>query len=161
MPEPPVINASPIIHLSRAGHADLLNQLWPRIIVPSPVADEVRAKSQDDVAAQALDHLSCFEVGPAVPIPPLVASWDLGRGEAAVLAWAVSHPGALVIIDDLQGRRCALSLGLPLIGTLAVVLIAKRKSLVPAARPVVEALIAHGMYLSTQVVRDVLALAEE
>lgn len=162
MPEPPVINASPIIHLSRAGHATLLNQLWPRIIVPSPVADEVRAKGQDDdVAAQALDQLSCFEVEPPVPIPPLVASWDLGRGEAAVLAWAVSHPGTLVIIDDLQGRRCALSLGLPLIGTLALVLIAKRKGFVPAARPVVEALIAHGMYLSTQVVHDVLALAEE
>ena len=161
MPEPPVINASPIIHLSRAGHVELLNQLWSRIIVPSTVADEVRAKSRDDVAAQALDHLSCFEIGPAVPIPPLIASWDLGRGESAVLAWAVSHAGSLAIIDDRQGRRCALSLGLPLIGTLAVVLIAKGKGLVPAARPVVEELIAHGMYLSTQVVQEVLALAEE
>ena len=42
------------------------------------------------------------------------------RGESTVLAWALAHPGARAIIDDLHGRRCAEALGIPLRGTVGL-----------------------------------------
>jgi predicted nucleic acid-binding protein len=42
---------------------------------------------------------------------------------------AVEHPGSLVILDDRQGRGIAIHLGLNVIGTLGILLIAKRKGL--------------------------------
>ncbi len=87
--------------------------------------------------------------------------WDLGPGESSVVAWALARPGSVVIIDDLQARRCALTLRLPLVGTLAMVLLAKRTGAIDRARPAVETLVAHGMYLSPHIVAAALALVGE
>jgi predicted nucleic acid-binding protein len=147
--------------MTRAGHAELLRVVGDRITVPQPVADEILAMGQDDVTARSLDLLPWVEVVPSPEVPQVVATWDLGPGESAVIAWALAHPGALAIIDDLQGRRCALSLHVPLIGTLGIVLLAKRKGTIPRARTVVDDLVSHGMYLSPNVVDSALALVGE
>ncbi len=54
----------------------------------------------------------------------------------------------MAIIDDGAGRRCAETPEIPLIGTLGLVMIAKKRGMVPAARPLVVKLKQHGMFLS-------------
>jgi predicted nucleic acid-binding protein len=84
-----------------------------------------------------------------------VRRYRLDAGEEAVIAWALSRPGTLAILDDERGRRAAMALGIPVIGTLGVVLNAKRLGVIEAARPVVDHLLsATGWYLS-RTVRDV------
>ncbi|MGH9363595.1 MAG: DUF3368 domain-containing protein [Thermoanaerobaculia bacterium] len=94
-------------------------------------------------------------------MPPEIRKWGLGRGEAAVLAWAHLHPGTLAIIDDREARAAARSLRVPVIGTLGIVLSAKTAGLITAARPEVELLVAQGMYLSSEVIDRALALVGE
>jgi predicted nucleic acid-binding protein len=159
--EAAVVNASPLIHLSRAGYLSLLEVTGSTVVVPAPVAEEIRAKGAVDVTAQAIEGTPWLEVVPAPAVPQEIAAWDLGPGESSVLAWAHLHQGSVAILDDLQGRRCALALHIPLLGTLGVVLTAKRRGLVPAARPILEKLIAHGMYLSGPIVDQALALVGE
>ena len=60
------------------------------------------------------------------------------------------------MIDDGEARRCARSLSIPVIGTLGLVLLAKRVGRIPLARPVVERLRASGMYLSDVVINQAL-----
>ena len=110
---------------------------------------------------RALVESDWLELIPAVPIPPEILAWDLGAGESSVLAWARSHPGSVAIIDDLQGRRCASALQVPVVGTLGIVLMAKRRGAIPVARPVLEKLVARGMYLSAQIIEQALALVGE
>jgi predicted nucleic acid-binding protein len=85
----------------------------------------------------------------------------LGDGESSVLAWAYQYPGTEVIVDDLAARRCAAALGLPVRGTLGLVLIAKQRGAITAARPVLERLRQSGMYLSDSVLNQALALVGE
>jgi predicted nucleic acid-binding protein len=66
-----------------------------------------------------------------------------------------------VIIDDLAGRRCALSNNVPVRGTLGLVLLAKQKGFIPAARPLMEDLIRGGLYLSRHVLDSALARVGE
>jgi predicted nucleic acid-binding protein len=139
----------------------LAQVIAPTIVVPRAVAEELEVKGQDDVAVQALRETPWLRIVEPVPPPPETRRWDLGRGEAAVLAWAHSHPGTLAILDDAQARRCADSLQVPLIGTLGIVLRARFAGLIPAARPVLKQLVAQGMYLSEVVIEKALALAEE
>ena len=156
-----VIDASPLILLSRIGRLDLLLNLERRLVVPVPVLLEVRAKGDQDPTVQAVGRASYLEEVPALPIPEPIRRWDLGRGEASALAWAMEHPGTLALLDDLEGRRCAESQGISLLGTAGLVLLSKRRRLIPAAAPVLRELVAKGMYLSEATVASLLRRAGE
>ena len=67
----------------------------------------------------------------------------------------------MAILDDLAGRRCAEALNIPINGTLGLVLIAKRRGVIAASRPVLEKLRQSGMYLSEQMMNQALALVGE
>ena len=67
----------------------------------------------------------------------------------------------IAIIDDGPARRCAEILGIPLSGTLGLVMTAKRRGMIPAARPVIATLKQHGMFLSEQAMDRALALVGE
>lgn len=73
-----------------------------------------------------------------------------------MLAWALGHPGVRAIIDDLQGRRCAEAHGIPLRGTVGLILRARQSSLIPSAREALERVRQAGLYISDQVCSDVL-----
>jgi predicted nucleic acid-binding protein len=157
----PVSDASPLIYLARADRLSLARAIAPVILVPRAVAEEIEAKGENEVAAQALKATRWLEVVEPRPVPSPIREWGLGRGETAALTWANAHPGTLLILDDAEARKGAKMLHLPLIGTLGIILKAKTSGLIDAARPEVERLLEHGMYLSAHVMNDALALVGE
>ncbi|MGE5788416.1 MAG: DUF3368 domain-containing protein, partial [Myxococcales bacterium] len=82
-------------------------------------------------------------------------AWDLGAGESAVLAYALDRLGARAIIDDLQARRCAEAHGIPLRGTVGLILRARRLELIPSAREALNLVRQAGLYLSDRVCSEV------
>jgi predicted nucleic acid-binding protein len=159
--DPPAVNASPLIFLTRADLLDLLQLVAAEIAVPVPVADEIRRRGPRDPAARALDGTSWLRVVDPPAIPATIQVWDLGPGESSVLAWCAVRPGVEAILDDLSGRRCAEALGIPVRGTLGLVLLAKRRGRLPAARPVLESLRQAGMFLSERVMNHALRMVDE
>jgi len=69
---------------------------------------------------------------------------------------ALEKPRAGVVLDDLQARKCAELFEIPLIGTLGLVVLAKRKGVVPLVKPVIERLAAVGLYISSAVLTRIL-----
>lgn len=161
MAEPAVTNASPLIFLSNSKRLDLLQLTGDHVVVPAPVALEIRRRGSEDLAVRALDRTPWLEIVEPPSIPPVIQAWDLGPGESAVLAWAQAHPGSEAIVDDLAARRCAATIGVPVRGTLGLVLVAKQRGVIPLARPVIESMREAGMYLSDQILRTALALVGE
>ena len=131
------------------------------IVVPKPVADEIQRRNADDPTVQAIATTNWLRVVEPAPIPDTIQAWDLGIGETSVLAWGYHHPGTVTIVDDLAARRCAASHGIPVRGTLGLVLTAKRQKVIPAARPVLETLRRSRMYLSDRVLNQALGLVNE
>ncbi len=157
----PTINTSPLIFLTKGGFLNLLQTVSPEIIVPQAVATEIQAYGVTDVTAQALATTPWLVIKETPPVPSIIENWDLGAGESAVLTWGYLNPGTEVIIDDLAARRCASALGIPVRGTLGIVLNAKQQGVIPAARPILEQLRLCGMYLSDRVINQALALVGE
>ncbi len=161
MSEAPVVNSSPLIYLAHSGLLPLLEVVGTPIRVPGAVAAEIKRRGPEDPTARALRAVPWLEeIGSMVP-HPRVALWNLGPGETAVLSWALDHPGCVAILDDRAGRRCAEFLGIRFIGTLGIVLRAKRLGRVDSARPLVQRLQEAGMYLSDRVLEPALTLVGE
>ncbi|MBI4865094.1 MAG: DUF3368 domain-containing protein [Candidatus Riflebacteria bacterium] len=125
------------------------------------VADEVLRRGATDPVARFLRSCDWLQVEPVANIPTSIQAWDLGAGESATLAYALAHQPTVVVVDDLAGRRCAAALGLPVRGTLGLVLLAKRRGRIESARALLERLRLAGMYLSPQIIEDALRLVGE
>ena len=161
MAEPPVVNASPLIFLAGGDCFEFLQVAGETVQVPSTVASEIRRRGAADPTVQAIERTDWLSVVDDVPVPGLIQSWDLGPGESAVLALAHANPSTEAIIDDLAARRCAAALGIPVRGTLSLVLGAKQRGLITAARPVLNRMVQAGMYLSDRLLNEALALVGE
>lgn len=154
-----VINASPLITLFRSHQADLLPRLFNRIIVPEAVWDEV-VNERHDAAALGLPSHS-WPIRERVTVSPRVQMWNLGKGETAVLSYALTHPRARAVIDDRDARRTAQALGIPILGTGAVLVLAKRRGLLTSVTSGLIKLRDAGLWLSDDIVKLIKAQAGE
>jgi predicted nucleic acid-binding protein len=139
--DPPIANTSPLIVLAQGGRLDLLRVAGEQILIPRAVEREVRRFDLPDATKKVIVETPWLKVVDSGPVPPIISGLGLDHGEEAVLAWALAHSGTLAIIDDRRGRRAATAIGVPVVGTLGLILEAKRRAIIPAARPVVEHLL--------------------
>jgi predicted nucleic acid-binding protein len=150
-----VVNASPIIALAKVDCLHLLHDLCKELLIPKAVAMEILAGPPLDPARHALER----GWGPTVAtdqIAPDLLEWGLGVGETAVLAIAMERSPATAVLDDAAARTCARALGIEVIGTLGVVLRAKKRALIPSAADVLKSLRAAGLRLDDSMIRSAL-----
>jgi hypothetical protein len=149
-----VVNASPLISLAKIGRLDLLRAADRDVLIPAAVAEEILAGPAGDPALVAL---TARDLPDPVPMASRVevVEWGLGAGETAVLSLALDR-GATAVIDDREARGAARSLGVPLIGTLGVVIRARREGRIPAAASVIADLRRVGLRLDDALLRQAL-----
>ena len=156
-----IVNSTPLIALAKSGRLDLLRRLYGHIVIPEAVYREVTEKndvvSQD--VSQALEWIQIVRVDPNVDRRMYRAK--LHEGEVEVMLLAQDTGADLVIIDDDAARKTAEYLGLPLTGTLGVLIKAKERGLLEAVMPVVSAMEQHGIYFSRQLKEIVRKLSGE
>ena len=139
-----VVNASPIIVLAKASRLQLISGSCREVIIPEAVATEILAGPVPDPARQAIQQgwgrtVACLSA------PASVLEWGLGAGETSVLALALERK-LTAVLDDYMARVCARTLGIEVIGTLGVILRAKKKSIIPCAADVLKAVRAAGLH---------------
>ncbi len=116
--------------------------------------DEVAAGIPAELDAGILNWVQP-RLAPNLPVPSSMLGWDLGAGETQVLAHCLAN-GHRAVLDDAEARATAKVHGVPLIGTLGVILRARQAGLIQEARPLVERLIAEGSWLAPDLVRQAL-----
>ena len=156
-----VVNASPLITLFKSGQAHLLPALFQEVQVPDAVWGEIVDAGHDDVASRQLVQAAWALRLPAQPLDPIVLAWDAGPGETEVLSYARANPDICAVVDDDYARRCAQSLGVRTLGTCGVIVLAKRRGVIPEVKPCLDALRAAGLWLSDGLIRSVMAEAGE
>ncbi len=145
-----VFNASPLIVLAKSGLLDGFLQLADDVFIPRAVAEEISCtKNPNDPARCWLAQRPSL-IHPPASISPFILAWDLGAGESAVIALTAERPEAIAVLDDLAARRCAQALGLKIVGTLGLVLMAKRAGIIPSASQALDAIVAAGLFISSR-----------
>lgn len=149
-----VVNASPLICLAKSGLVELLPALFSEIAVPEAVCREISAKGKIDLSSsKLLSYGWLHQVADIIDFQ--VASWDLGAGESAVLGFAIHNREYRAVIDDLEARRCALTLGCRFTGTVGILVLAKRKKILASVRQGMSQLRNAGLWLSDSFVEDI------
>jgi predicted nucleic acid-binding protein len=156
-----VVNASPIISLTKIDRIHLLSELRDEVVIPQGVADEISLGGYADSAVTWLQKAGQVFIQAAPEINSKIANWDLGLGESQVLAWVINHTGYEAIIDDLAARKAAKILQIPVRGTLAVVILAKQMGYVSSIKQDLANLVEVGLRISPAVLAQALALAGE
>lgn len=143
-----VFNASPLIVLAKAGLLDQLLPLADEVWIPEAVAREVSAVADPADPASRWIATQSSLIHPSTPITPFLMAWDLGAGESAVMSLTDAKTHAIAVLDDLAARRCAQAMGLRIIGTLGLVLMAKREGIITSATRALDAIVAAGLFVS-------------
>lgn len=121
---------------------------------------EVRAGGSERLGAEAILAVDWFETTADATPDPLLAA-ELGSGEAAAIAIAYAA-GAQLLLDDRKARRIAMgAYRLRVIGSAGLLVTAKRAGLVPAVRPLLDAMVSRGYYLSQRLVEEATTAAGE
>lgn len=156
-----ICNTSPLQYLHQIGKLDLIPRLIGRVMIPPAVAEELAEGRTRGYNVPDARNLSWIEVRKPTSAAALPLARDLGAGEAGVLALALEQSDAVIIMDDEVGRKVARLLRLRMIGTLGLLLEAKRKGLITAVTPCLDEFARLGFRVSLVTRQAVQKLAGE
>lgn len=161
MPVGPVIlNSTPLIALFQIGGLELLHQLFDVVVIPAAVWDEFTAIDTQN-RLDALTNRPWIQRQLLLRPEQALVFIGLGQGEAETLALALEQQARLVVIDERRGRKYAQRLGLPITGTLGLLLLAKEAGLIERVAPVIESLQSGGLFLDEALIATALAMSGE
>ena len=156
-----IVNTSPLLYLHQVGYLELLQHLYSKILTPPAVIQELAVGKNQGINVPDIDTFEWISITPVKSISLIPAVIDLGQGEAEVLALGLENPGSLLIFDDQLARRMANIYQLKYTGTLGVLVKAKKLGYLSSVAPVVATLRQQGMWLTDNIINDVLRLAGE
>lgn len=86
---------------------------------------------------------------------------SLGPGESEAITLALQEKASLILLDDRAALRKAESLGLKTLVTLGLFLVAKRKGLISAVKPLIEELGVHHFHVAPKLAQRIILDAGE
>lgn len=157
-----IVNSTPLIILCSIGKLNILKQLYTEINIPQAVFREVTEKpdSACQILKESLDWIHIEKIQSEVDKKMYKAKLHDGEVEVMILAQQ-EIKADLVIIDDNATKKTAKYLGLPITGTMGVLLKAKREGYITEIASIIEEMRRKGFYISDNLVNMVLEQAGE
>ncbi len=145
-----VTNSTCLIGLERIERLDILPQVFDTVFAPPAVAKEVRT-SLDWLRVQAV----------ANPSVTIALRTQMDEGEAEAIALALELENVLLILDDKKARRVAQQIGMKVIGTVGMLLRAKRQGVIAEVKPILLKLTEANFRISQGIIQEALRLSGE
>jgi len=144
-----VTDSTCLIVLERIDLLDILPQLFEPVLVASTVAKEF---------GRSLQWLNVKIASDEQFVASLKSQMHSGEAETIALA---RERASRVLLDERRARHVARKLGLRIIGTVGVLLLAKHELIIPKVKPVLDRMKANGFYMTDDLRNDAIRLAGE
>ena len=154
-----IVNSTPVIGLANIGRLDVLRQMYGTITIPQAVFDEIKSPSVQRQVNAKRDWIRVEQINDASQKQMYRAK--LHAGEVEVMILAQEKKADLVILDDNAAKKTAKFLGLRVIGTLGILVLAKKRGYIKEVSPVLDALKRDGFFVSDDLCDLVLRQADE
>jgi predicted nucleic acid-binding protein len=157
-----VIDASPLIGLAIVDGLKWLPKLFGTVFMPESVKNEVLpdvGATGEEAIARSIET-GWLKIWPG-PIPAIL-DIDLDIGETDCINLGLCYADeSLLIMDERTGRVVAKEKGLSVVGTAAIIGMAKKQGLILSARKAFEVLHASDFRISPTVINQVLLSVNE
>ena len=155
-----ISDSSPLISLAVIEKLDMLGKLYEDIYVPIAVSEEV-VRADKPFARELKLFLNGRTKSVKNKMAVEILSGDIGAGEAEAIVLALEQQPAAVLIDDLKARRFAKMNGLNVIGTMGILLKAKKVGLIKEIKPLISILLLNDIRIGKKIIEITLQAAQE
>lgn len=146
-----ITDTSCFIILDKIGALEILHRTFKNIITTPEIQQEFGAELPLWVEIRPVQNTTLKEVFQST----------VDRGEASAIVLAMETSNAILMIDDLKGRKLATRMALSFMGTLGLLVKAKEYGVIPAIKPYVEKIQATDFRVSPSLIDLVLERAGE
>ena len=152
-----VTDSSPLISLAILKRLKLLNMLYDDFFLPEEVYNEVI--TEDKPYSKVLRKFLVAHVKSIKNKLAVTMLTHLDKGEAEAIILALENNISRILIDDYKGRKTAKQRGLIVVGTLGLLLNAKKEGLLDSVKNNVELLQKNNMRISKKLYHKILKIA--
>jgi predicted nucleic acid-binding protein len=146
-----ISDTSCLILLYKIDELDLLKDLSGKVFITKTIKKEFGKSLPDwiNIKSPSDNHYQH------------ILEMDLDPGEASAIALSLEIDNAILIIDDLKGRKVADKLRLKYSGTFGLILRAKKQGIVASIRPILDKIRETNFRFSESLFETILKEAEE
>ncbi|NJL40881.1 MAG: DUF3368 domain-containing protein [Leptolyngbyaceae cyanobacterium SM1_4_3] len=150
-----VSNTSPLSNLAVIGEISLLQKIYPTILIPPIVHTELVRFPEIRATISTLINTGWLEIQTPKNFQLIQTLGQvLDPGEASAISLAIELNADRLLIDERLSRSIALQHGLKIRGIVGILVNAKNQRLIPAAKPLLDRLIAEAGFRISQTLYD-------
>jgi predicted nucleic acid-binding protein len=146
-----ISDTSCIILLLKIDELSLLKEVAGEVIITSIIKEELNIELPDWIKVKNPQNKKYL---------PLIEQ-EVDKGEASAIALMLEIDNALLLIDDLKGRKLAEKLHLEFSGTFGLILKAKQSGIISAIKPILIKIRLTNFRFSEKLFDDILKNANE
>lgn len=157
-----VCNATPLINFATINRIDILQAIFRQIVIPLAVFNETTGSGFPGTpfVLEAIEK-GWLAIRPVNTIASAIPV-ELDDGEREAISLALSIDVERILLDEREARLVAHQLGLQVVGTLGILLLAKNQQIIQQVRPLLDAMIDLAQYwVSATLYEQVLKQAGE
>ncbi len=144
-----IVDTSCLSILIKVRKLEILRELFGEIYTTRDVVEELKEYSQD-LKLRDSNFIKVIDVDPKTKA---VLRLILGKGESSVIAAALDRKFDVLVLDDKKARKIAKSLGLKVVGTVAVLILAKKRGIIKDIGEILMKFREKGFYLSDNLIK--------
>lgn len=156
-----VVNTSPWIALSICGQIPLLKKIYNEVYISFGVKEEILAGGKKGIGVRELRESPWLKIEKVFDIEKVNLLYELDQGEAEVIILAKEKGIKQVLLDEKVARLQAKVLRLNVIGTLGLLLKAKKEGMVSNIKPLMAKILENGIWIKGEIVEGILKDAGE
>ena len=156
-----VSDSTPLISLMKASQLDILEKLFGDVLIPEAVFSELttnEAFPEEAALIQRSTYIKVVKVGDRKAVSLLQRATGLDRGESEAIVYADDTHADLLMMDEVQGRKVAKSMGIPIMGSVGILVNAFRDGLLTESdvETALNRMKQSGRHISDRLIQDAL-----
>jgi predicted nucleic acid-binding protein len=149
-------DSSALITLAMIDKLYLLEELYSTLYVPQAVYDEVTI-----IDRPQRDKLKAFLKDKIKVVNPTITKVGLGLGELEAITLYKELEADILLIDDNRAKNYAKVNGVNVIGSLGILIQAKKEGYIQKVKPLLEQISNSQIYIASSLIEKVLDICDE